>query len=295
MSPANQSWKTNKDRGQAAILLMVCLSLCLLVALAFSLDYTNLWFHQKKAQAAADASCLAAATDMLVTIAGGTTNSGFTVGTPGTCASGTPTGTICHYASFNGYSPVTWNSNAPSNQISWSFPASNSIPGVTPPSSSITSHPFIQVTIAENVQTYINPLLTGGHYQTVAASAKCGLVSEYAGGPITVLNPTVSGALTYSGGGQLVVVGGPPRSIIVNSSSSTAINCQPSAWIDTSQGGPNFTGSDVGTVGGPVAAPNATSGQTCPGGGWREAPPVHGTGLRRLFQIRMPPYRQQVA
>ena len=80
------------------------------------------------------------------------------------------------------------------------------------------------------------------------------------GAPIMILNPKVSGALYFTGGGSLTIVGGPPRSIVVNSSSSTAVQCGSSGVIDTRKGGPNLTGSDVGTYGGPSTAPGPSTG-----------------------------------
>ena len=75
-----------------------------------------------------------------------------------------------------------------------------------------------------------------------------------------VLHPTMSGALSYSGGGSLTIVGGPPRSIVVNSSSATAVSCGSSGVIDTRRGGPNLSGSDVATYGGPSVAPGPSTG-----------------------------------
>ncbi len=255
------SESSSLDRGQAVLVVILVLGLFLLAAMAFSVDYTKMWFHRQKAQAAADAVCLAGATDMMMSVSGITgLNQGFTLGTAGNCPPTGATGTVCTYAKYNGYLPTAWNANAPSSFVSWSFPST--VPGVTAPPASLTAYPFFQVTIKENVKAMFSPLVTGNLYQAVQATSSCGLIQEYQGAPIMVLNPTIAGALTYSGGGRLTIVGGPPRSIVVNSKSATAVNCQPSALIDTSQGGPNFTGADVGTYGGPQTAPNNS---TCPG------------------------------
>ena len=268
MVNAPQSAKTsNLDKGQAVVLLVLVLGIFLLAAMAFSMDYSKLWFRRQATQAAADAACLAGAEDMMMAVSGAAvpscSSSGgwgcFTAGTGATCTVGS-NATMCKYATFNGYPGGTLTAGSPSNSVTYSFPSS--VTGITKPPASLTSYPFLQVTIQENVPTVFANLLTGNKVQTVGASSTCGLVQEYEGAPIMVLNPTISGALKYSGGGILKVVGGPPRSIVVNSSSSTAVLCQPSGLIDTSQGGPNFTGSDVGTYGGPPAAPNSAS---CPG------------------------------
>lgn len=74
-----------------------------------------------------------------------------------------------------------------------------------------------------------------------------------------VLHPSMSGSFYYSGGGKLTIVGGPQRSLQVNSTSTTAISWISSGIINTSAGGPNYTGSDVGVVGGPAAGSGAST------------------------------------
>lgn len=248
------------ESGQVLISLLLMLALFLFAIVGFSVDLTNLWFHRQSAQSAADAACQAGAMDMSALAAGLTlSNMGFTAGTPGDCATD-PGGTICFYANANGYNGAGLNSGA-SNSVAWTFPAS--IPGTTAPPSSVSSYPFLNVTITENVRTHFLFTLHGSNYQKVAATCTCGLVQEKEAAPMVVLNPTASGAFTYTGGGSFNIIGGPQRALQVNSSSSTAINCIPSGWINTSAGGPKGTGSDVAIVGGPSAAPT-----TCYGGGF---------------------------
>ncbi len=236
--------------------MLLVLSLFLLAVLAFAVDYTNIWFQRQQAQTAADAACQAGAMDVFQTASGVTLpNMGFVAGTAGDCGSyGSPGPSMCWYANkngFNGYSGGTAD-------VSWSFP--NSVPGVTPPPSSSAPYPFLQVNVSLPVKTYFSTLLTGNQTQTVSAVSTCGLTQMMQGGAIMVLNPTISGALSYSGGASLTIVGGPPRSIVVNSSSATAVSCGSSGVIDTSKGGPNLTGSDVGTYGGPHVAPGSSTG-----------------------------------
>ena len=241
------------EAGQASIAVVLMLSLFLLAVLAFAVDYTNIWFERQQAQTAADAACEAGMMDVYQ-IAGGATlpNMGFALGAAGNCSSFSSAGpTMCWYASkngFNGYSGSAAN-------VSWSFPGS--VAGITPPPSSIAPYPFMQVSVSLPVKTYFATLITATQTQTVAANATCGLTQVMQGAPIMILHPTMSGALTYSGGGSLTIMGGPPRSIVVNSSSATAVSCASSGVIDTRKGGPNFTGSDVGTYGGPHIAPGS--------------------------------------
>jgi len=254
-NPARRG-RSRSDAGQASVLVVLMLSLFLLAVLAFAVDYTNIWFQRQRAQTAADAACQAGAMDVYQLASGVTLpNMGFVLGTAGDCNSySSPGPTMCWYASkngFNGYSGGTAD-------VSWTFPSS--ITGVTSPPSSAAPYPFMQVKVSLPVKTYFSTLLTHQQTQQVAAVSSCGLTQVMEGGAIMILNPTISGALSYSGGAALTIVGGPSRSIIVNSSSSTAVSCGSSGVIDTRKGGPNQTGSDVGTYGGPHVAPGTATG-----------------------------------
>jgi hypothetical protein len=141
---------------------------------------------------------------------------------------------------------------------------------VTAPSSTITAYPYLTVTVEENVATWFMALV-GIKYQAVAASCTCGLSEVLSETPMVVLNPSGSGALSYSGGATIDIFGGPQRAIQVNSTSTTAVSCSPSGMLNTSAAGPNGTGADVALTGGPTQA--AVSGDTCFNGGttgvWR--------------------------
>lgn len=242
----------SRESGQILISLLLMMALFLLAIVGFSVDLTNLWFQRQSAQSAADAACQAGAMDMSALVAGLTLpNMGFTPGTSGNC-SANPGATVCSYAKANGFNGSGLTSVA-SNSVAWSFPAS--VSGVTAPPSSITDYPFLNVTITQNVQTHFLFTLEGSRYQKVTASCTCGLVQEKEAAPMIVLNPTANGAFTYSGGASFNIVGGPQRSLQVNSNNATAIACSGSGLINTSQGGPKGTGSDVATVGGPSQAP----------------------------------------
>ncbi len=238
------------ESGQAAITIVIFLSLFLLGVLGFGIDLTSIWFHRQAATAASDAACQAGAMDMLST-AGGLTPpaAGFTAGTDGDCATNSAA-TMCAYAKLNGYNGTGKTAGAVSNDVSWSFP--QTVAGVT---AGTSSNPFLKVSISENVKTYFMALLTGSGVQTINVSTTCGITSVKVAPPMVVLNPTISGAFTYSGGGALTIVGGPGRGLQVNSSSATAVAWTASGMIDLSAGGVNQTGSDIGVVGGPTAIP----------------------------------------
>lgn len=244
------------EAGQASIAVVLMLSLFLLAVLAFAVDYTNIWFERQQAQTAADAACTAGMMDVYQIASGETLpNMGFAAGSAGSCSSYSSSGpTMCWYANKNGFNGYSSGSAT----VSWTFPST--VAGVTPPPSTVAPFPFMQVSVSLPVKTYFATLLTGSQTQTVAANATCGLTQIMQGAPIMILHPTMSGALTYTGGGAMTILGGPPRSIVVNSSSATAVSCGSSGVIDTRKGGPNFTGSDVGTYGGPHVAPGTATG-----------------------------------
>ncbi len=238
------------DAGQAVISLCLVLGVFLIAMLGFAVDLTNIWFHRQAATAAADAACQAGALDMYAQAAGETLNStGFTPGTASDCVHSS-SATMCFYAKQNGYSGTGLTAGAASNAVSWTFPSS--VNGVT---AGAGQHPFMVVTIAENVQTYLISLLQGSHTLPVTITSTCGVAQRLAPAPMVVLDPTGPAAFAYSGGGTLDIVGGPSRGLQVNSSNPLAVVWLPSGLIDLSAGGANLTGSDVGIVGGPTTAP----------------------------------------
>ncbi len=249
-NPAAKDKVRTGEEGQAAISLVLMLSFFLLAVLGFAVDVTNLWFHKQAARAAADAACQAGAMDMLAGQSGMSTSNNFTVGQNGDCAT-TPGSSICYYASANGYNGTGLSSSAASNSVSWTFPTS--VPGVT----GVGANPFLNVSILENVRTYMMSLVTFANYQTVHIGCTCGVMQVKAAAPMVVLNPTISGAFKYSGGGGVTIAGGPSRSFQVNSSSPTAVSWSASGMLNLSAGGPNGTGSDVGIVGGPASIPGS--------------------------------------
>ncbi|MGH7168986.1 MAG: pilus assembly protein TadG-related protein, partial [Gemmataceae bacterium] len=128
---------------------MLILSVFLLASVAFAIDFGNLWFRRQAVQKAADAACEAGAMDMLYAAQGTSLpNMGFTPGVAGNCGSSS-SATICTYAKFNGLTASSggFSSTAESVGVSWSFPASTSVSGVSAPSG--VSYPFLKVLIEE--------------------------------------------------------------------------------------------------------------------------------------------------
>jgi hypothetical protein len=239
------------ESGQAAVGLLVLMALLVFAGLGLAVDMTNIWSHRQAAQSAADAACQAGAMDMLASSSGLSLNStGFTPGTASSCSSSSAA-TMCSYAGFNGYNGAgpqpSSNLNSAWNTVSWSFPAT--VAGITPPPTTLTTTPYVEVSIVESVKTFFIGLFTPSSYEQVHVNSICGLAEFKEAAPIVVLHPSMAGSLYYSGGASLNIVGGPQRSIQVNSVSATAVECLPSGVINTSQGGPSRTGSDLGVVG----------------------------------------------
>jgi hypothetical protein len=240
----------SRESGQAAIGLLVLMALLLFAGLGLAVDMSNIWSHRQAAQSAADAACQAGAMDVLATSSGLSLNSmGFSPGTSSNCTASSAA-TMCSYAAFNGYNgagpqPAS-NLDSAWNTVSWSFPAT--VSGVTPPPTTLTTTPYVQVSIVESVKTYFIGLFTPSSYQQVQANSICGLAEFKEAAPIVVLHPSMAHSLIYSGGASFDIVGGPQRSIQVNSTNASAVECQPSGVINTSQGGPSSTGSDIGVV-----------------------------------------------
>lgn len=249
--------KRNPESGQVNIFLIVALGIFFLAFLGFAVDYANFWFHRRASQAAADAACQAGAMDLLAnsTNSGGATLGGFPSPIASfDCASKAYSGTaVCQYAKLNGYPSATITPGTPGTDVKVSFPAS--VSGVTTPPSALAAVPFITVTVEDDVSTFFSGLITGKATQPVGASATCGLQLAKSPIPIIVLHPTLSNSLSVQGNPQIVIKGGPQRSIEVDSNNTTAVNIGGNAKIDLTLGGPNGTGSDLGTFGGPIAAP----------------------------------------
>ncbi len=239
----------DRESGQAAIPLILFFAIGVMASAGLAVDVANLWFHRQALQSAADAACQAGALDMLQ-YAGGVTPPGFTPGTNGTCTT-TSTASICQYANYNGYSSAGPASSSVANtsawnQVTYTFPSS--VTGVTAPPSAMSTTNYLQVSITASVRTYLIELVNGFHYSRVTAKCTCGLASVKEAAPMIVLDPRPD-AFTYSGGATLNIVGGPQRSLQVNSTSTAAVQCSGSGVINTSKGGPNGTGSDIGIVG----------------------------------------------
>ena len=240
--------RLRSDGGQVTITVVLAMGIFLLGAMGFAVDMANLWFHRQSAQTAADAACTAGAMDLLVDATNGATSQGgFNPKSGAFTCSGSPSTAPCQYAALNGYNGAN---TAQGNDVQVSFPGS--VSGVTAPDATLAPSPFIRVDVIDHAQVFFSALLSGRKTQDVRATAICGLVQANAPVPLIVLKPTCAATLGLQGAGTVSIIGGPSRSIEVNSNNSNAVSTGgSSATINLSNGGPAFTGSDLGTWGGP--------------------------------------------
>ena len=243
------------EAGQVMVFVVLALGVFLLGAMAFAVDFGNLWFHRQAAQNAADAACTSGAMDILVgSQSASTGKQGFTIGTAFDCAT-TAAAAPCKYAALNGYSGAN---TVPGDRVLVSFPSSDpNVGSTTPPlpPPSMAANPFIRVDVLDHVQTFFWGLLSGNSTQDVRAFAVCGALLLQSSTPILVLDPGNKVTLSVQGTPNIVIYGGPSKSIQVNSSSTSGVGVGGSASIDLSKGGPNLTGGSIGVAGGPVSAP----------------------------------------
>lgn len=281
----NPAARRRSERGQTMLLVLLALGLFLLGALAFGVDIASLWFHRQTAQTAADAACTAGIMDTLYQAEGISTYSW--IGSTTDCSgnsSGATAISPCWYAAKNGYSGADVSAGVPS--VKLSYPAASSLSGLVPacgPSGptgpvcvpGFVTHPLLQVNVNDSVRVFFAALLNGGKTtMNVGAKAVCGVLETQSPIPILVLDPSQppgngkknGSALSVQGTPTIAVVGGPSQSIQVNSNQSNAVNIGGSATINLSQGGPNNTGSTLGSYGGPNTAPSGFIAGTT--GGW---------------------------
>jgi len=242
------------ESGQAAVLILLLLSVFLLGFLGFATDYSQVWAHRQSAQSAADAACQAGAADLFLDYqnASGTSNSyglNFSwIGSAFSCSSADAGNPVCEYAATNGYS---------GSNVSVTFPTS--VAGVPSLSGYGTiANPYIQVTVSDSVPLTFSRFILNMSTFTVKASATCGMSPVAVPIPLVVLNKTASGSFSLNGTPTVSIYGGPPRSIQVDSSSATAFSAGGSSLVDLHLAGPSLSGADMGVFGN-ESQPSATN------------------------------------
>jgi Flp pilus assembly protein TadG len=242
------------ERGQMTILMVTIMGIFLLAFAGLATDYTRFWYVRQSVQGAADATCQAAATDlMLYAEHQQTAYMNFTpaVGTQIDCSSSS-SAAPCIIAKYNGY-----DATVAGNRVILTFPSSVSNAPPRPPG---VATPYVQVDVTKQAPTYLSSLLT--HQRTVAvhAAATCGLTAPGGPVPILLLHPTTAYSINMDGTTDTItVVGGPQRSIQVNSSNPQAVTTGSLSAINLSKAGPYETGGDLGTFGGQPTAPGSVN------------------------------------
>ncbi|HYM12900.1 MAG TPA: pilus assembly protein TadG-related protein [Bryobacterales bacterium] len=252
--------RNRKSKGQALILVVVALSLCLIAAIGLAIDGSQLYAQRQMAQSAADGAAQAGIMSVLVGTNTAANKNAFGAG-PFDCAAG-DIRTPCAYATKNGFD------KANGDTVHVEFPPGSAEPGVN----LFTAYPvnLIRVTIIRPVKTSLMGLL-GSSLSGVAAQATAAIVQVVEPVPILVLHPFSQGAFRRGGNGTITICGGPRRSIQVNScacpscpapcdngNNNWAVTDNGNAPIDLSKAGPldpgtctTGTGADFGDLGGP--------------------------------------------
>ncbi|HKW17730.1 MAG TPA: pilus assembly protein TadG-related protein [Terriglobales bacterium] len=231
--------RPGRERGQAAVFLVLALGLFLIGGVGFIVDGANLWFHHQSAQTAADAACTAGAMDLLSQVAGvtppttpwiPTSDDGSLFHCSGTTGGSTSNSSFppCAYANLNGYS------GSASQDVLVSFPVLSVVTAcpTAPPFSQtacaaddLAATPYMQVEVHDSVPTTFMRLVGAAASSTVPARSRCGLSNVLSPVPILVLNPndaSPSAVNTFATdtGFSLKVLNGPQKSIQINSVSS---------------------------------------------------------------------------
>jgi Flp pilus assembly protein TadG len=220
--------KCKNETGQAAILLLVALSIFLLGAVGLAIDGANLYANWQMAQAAADAGAQAG----IMSVFYGTNTAGthqFSTSSGFPCTSSDPT--PCYYAQTrNGF-------NTAADTVTVDFPA--------------IGDAAVGVNVSRRVSTTLLQFL-GPSAQTVTARGVAAIEDIPSAIPIIVTHLTLTGALSFNGNPTIAIVGGGRRSIQVNSSDAASIanNACSNATVDLHLAGPNGNGADFGDLGG---------------------------------------------
>lgn len=274
----------SRERGQAAVFLVLALGLFLIGGIGFVVDGANLWFHRQTAQTAADAACTAGAMDMLSVAAGVTPPATNWIPATDDASSFHCNGTTgstqnssfppCSYANLNGYSGTASQDvqvSFPTLTVAADCPTDPPFSATVCAADAVASTPYLQVTITDSVPTTFMRFVGAGPSTAVPARSKCGLSNVLSAVPILALNPNTAGGgaantLLADDGFNLTVLNGAQKSIQVNSSDPGAVSLS-TASIDLSQANAGNGGSFS------VASRESqgTAGGTVTGGTWVNA------------------------
>jgi hypothetical protein len=244
--------KSNPEKGQAALLVLVAMALFMFGALGLALDVSQLFAHHQMAQVAADGAAEAAMVSIFQGVNSSDPNAKCTKNTPNSCfptdapfqCSAYPNSTPCKYAKLNGFGT--------GDTITVSFPTCVSTPnascgGLTPNQ--------VQVTISRSVSNGLIRMIGGPALSSIGATGIAGAYDVVAPVPMLVLHPTLDGSFIGDSNTTIDISGGPSRSIQVNSNASDGVglnNKNPLVDLTKAYLG---TGADFGSFGGPSTEP----------------------------------------
>jgi hypothetical protein len=237
--------RRRKQAGQALILVVVGVGLVLAGAMGLAIDTSQLYGQRQMAQAAADSAAQAG----IMTIFSGTVSNTTLNTSAYSCTNGTDTTTPCYYARKNGFATTTTSTDS----IAISYP--NSVPGVANLSTDFSPN-IIHVLISRPVKATFLGMLGAGA-TTVKASATAAILTASSPVSIAVLHPNLTSAAALQLGDAnttVLITGGPQRAVQVNSRAATAFSANANSDVDLSTAGPNGTGADFGSFGGPSSA-----------------------------------------
>lgn len=228
----------DKRSGQAAVLVILSMSLILIGALGFAIDGGQMYTQRQMAQAAADAAAQAGIMSILRGTNATASNTFATGSTPiaaYTCTTTDGT-TPCVYARDNGFGGTA------SDTVTLSYPAS--VTGATLLGSATV--PSIQVTVQRNLQNSFIRFLGGPSTTTISAKGIAGIVGVVSPNSVFLLDSSAKDALTISGAGILSVSGG---GIAIDSNNSEAALIKGSSTVSassfTSVGGVTISGTST--------------------------------------------------
>jgi Flp pilus assembly protein TadG len=213
--------RNRSEGGQAALLVILGVSLFLLGAVGLAVDGSQLYAQRQMAQSTADAAALAG----ILGIFDGTT----TITSAHDCAT-TETTSPCWYAHQNGFG-TTSGTGADIVHVDPS-------PGV--PVNGQTSPTELQVTITRPVTMTLTKMV-GLSLFNVKASSTAAVVNIVSPVPIIITHPTLTQSLSMNGTTGIKICGGPQRSIQVNSSDANAFAPPSSGSVDLTGAGPDDT------------------------------------------------------
>ena len=220
-----------KQKGQAVMLVLVAMGIFMFGAMGLAIDTGTLYFHQRMAQAGADAAAIAS----IMSVFQGTNSVGATghfdasVGTHA-CADQGAVAIPCSYGVGHNFALA---------DVSYQALAATSPSWVsTEPGGSANE---IKVTITRDVPNTLMRMVGAGATTKIKATATAAIWQVFAPIPILVLHPSKDGALSTNGNLSVIICGGPQQSIQINSTSASALSMVGGSKINLESAGPGAT------------------------------------------------------